>query len=55
MLITHLRSASTTDAASICAIYNAYVATTTITFEEEAVTEQDMAQRIADVEAANLP
>jgi phosphinothricin acetyltransferase len=28
---------------------------TAITFEEEAVTEQDMAQRIADVSAAGLP
>jgi phosphinothricin acetyltransferase len=55
MLSTHLRPASAADAASICAIYNAYVATTAITFEEEAVTPQDMAQRIADVGAANLP
>jgi len=55
MLSTHLRFASSADAASICAIYNPYVATTTITFEEEVVTPQDMAQRIADVGAANLP
>lgn len=54
MLTTHLRPASATDAAPICAIYNTYVTTTTITFEEEAVTEQDMAQRIADVSAAGL-
>ncbi|MCA1247450.1 arsinothricin resistance N-acetyltransferase ArsN1 family B [Massilia sp. MS-15] len=50
-----LRLASAADAASICAIYNLYVATTTITFEEEAVGEQDMAQRIAEVGAASLP
>jgi phosphinothricin acetyltransferase len=55
MPTTHLRPASAADAASICAIYNTYVTTTTITFEEEAVTEQDMAQRIADVGAAGLP
>jgi phosphinothricin acetyltransferase len=55
MLSTHLRFASAADAASICAIYNPYVAATAITFEEEAVTPQDMAQRIADVGAANLP
>jgi phosphinothricin acetyltransferase len=55
MLSNHLRFASSADAASICAIYNPYVATTAITFEEEAVTPQDMAQRIADVGAANLP
>ena len=55
MLTTHVRPASPADAGLICAIYNHYVATTTITFEEEAVTEPDMAQRIADVEAAGLP
>jgi phosphinothricin acetyltransferase len=55
MLTTHLRPATSADAATICAIYNTYIATTTITFEEEAVTEQDMAQRIADVGTANLP
>jgi L-amino acid N-acyltransferase YncA len=48
-------SASTADAASICAIYNPCVATTTIAFEEEAVTEQHMAQRIVDVGAVGLP
>ena len=55
MLTTHLRPASAADAAPICAIYNAYVTTTAITFEEEAVAEQDMAQRIADVGTAGLP
>jgi phosphinothricin acetyltransferase len=54
-ITTHLRSASAADAAPICAIYNNYVETTTITIEEDAVTEQDMAQRIADVGAAKLP
>jgi phosphinothricin acetyltransferase len=50
-----LRPASPDDAAAICAIYNPYVTTTAITFEEEAVSEQAMAQRIADVGRANLP
>lgn len=55
MLTTHIRPASTADAAPVCAIYNTYIAATTISFEEEAVTGQDMAQRIADVGAAGLP
>lgn len=55
MPTTHLRPASPADAAPICAIYNTYVAATTITFEEDAVAERDMAQRIADVGAAGLP
>lgn len=55
MLTPHVRPASPADAAAICAIYNHYVTTTTITFEEEAVTAPDMAQRIADVKAAGLP
>jgi phosphinothricin acetyltransferase len=50
-----LRPAGAADAASICAIYNHYVTTTTISFEEEAVGEAEMAGRIADVGAARLP
>ena len=49
-----IRSASTDDAAAIVAIYNHFVTTTTITFEETAVSEADMAQRIHDV-TAKLP
>jgi len=52
---THIRPATPADAARICAIYNHYVTTTTISFEEQAVTEPEMAQRIADVGAAGLP
>jgi phosphinothricin acetyltransferase len=55
MLTTHVRVASPLDAAAVCAIYNPYVTTTTITFEEAAVAEPDMAQRIVDVGAAGLP
>jgi phosphinothricin acetyltransferase len=52
---TRLRSASSADAAAICAIYNTYVATTAISFEEEPVAEPEMARRIAEVGAAGLP
>jgi len=53
--ITRIRPATPADAARICAIYNHYVTTTTVSFEEQAVTEPEMAQRIADVGAAGLP
>jgi L-amino acid N-acyltransferase YncA len=51
----NLRPATALDAAAICAIYNPYVATTAISFEEDPVSAQDMAKRIADVGAAGLP
>lgn len=50
-----IRPASTVDAERIVAIYNHYIATTTISFEEEPVTAADMAKRIGDVDAAKLP
>jgi L-amino acid N-acyltransferase YncA len=50
-----IRYATSADAASICTVYNHYIATTTISFEEEPVSPADMAQRIADVAKANLP
>lgn len=50
-----IRPATPADAAAIVAIYNPYVAATTITFEEDPVAEADMAQRVADVAAAGLP
>lgn len=50
-----IRPATPEDAVAICAVYNPYVATTTISFEEEPVPAADMAQRIADVAAAGLP
>jgi len=53
--ITRIRPATPADAARICAIYNHYVTTTTVSFEEQAVTEPEMAQRIADVDTAGLP
>lgn len=44
-----IRSATPSDAFAITTIYNHYVATSTITFEEEPVSTEDMAQRIQDV------
>ena len=50
-----IRPVTVEDAAAICAIYNPYVAGTTISFEEEPVPAAEMALRIADVLAAGLP
>ena len=50
-----IRQATETDAERIRIIYNHYIATTSISFEEEPVTAADMAKRIADVGAAKLP
>jgi len=52
---TAIRPANPADAERICAIYNHYVANTTISFEEEPVLAADMARRMADVAAAKLP
>jgi L-amino acid N-acyltransferase YncA len=50
-----IRSAGAADADAIATIYNHYVAHTVITFEEHAVPAQDMAMRMADVQAQDLP
>lgn len=50
-----IRPATALDAAAICAIYNHYVGTTTISFEEEPVAAAAMAQRIEAVFDADLP
>lgn len=50
-----LRDATLDDAAAIAAIYNHFVLTTTISFEEERATDADMGQRIAAVRDADLP
>ena len=50
-----IRPATAADAVRICTIYNHYIATTTISFEEEPVAANDMAKRIADVGEAKLP
>lgn len=51
----HIRDAIADDAQAIAAIYNPYIADTTISFEEQPVTDADMARRIADVQGAGLP
>ena len=50
-----LRSALATDAEAISRIYNYYIHNTVITFEEEPVSAQVMAARIADVQNTSLP
>ena len=49
-----LRACTPADAAQICGIYNHYVRETVVTFEESAVAEADMTQRIGDV-TSRLP
>ena len=44
-----IRLATTADAAAIATIYNHYVSSSTITFEEQMVAIDEMAQRIASV------
>jgi L-amino acid N-acyltransferase YncA len=44
-----VRSATTEDAGRICEIYNHYVLRSTITFEEQPVSPDEMKQRIAEV------
>jgi len=46
-----IRLAHPSDAAAICEIYNHYVLHTPITFEEEAVSESEMASRISEITA----
>jgi len=50
-----LRPAKPADAAAIAAIYNHYVLHSVVTFEEEAITPKEMAQRITEVQAAGRP
>lgn len=50
-----IRPAIATDADSIARIYNHYILNTIITFEEQAVSAQEMAGRIAEVTSASLP
>ncbi|WP_035373402.1 arsinothricin resistance N-acetyltransferase ArsN1 family B [Pseudoduganella violaceinigra] len=53
--MTLIRSAHPADAAAIAAIYNHYVASSTITFEEAEVGADVMAVRIAKVISSKLP
>jgi len=50
-----VRSASAADADTLARIYNYYVANTVITFEEEAVSSELMAARVAEVQGLSLP
>jgi L-amino acid N-acyltransferase YncA len=50
-----LRSATQDDGPAIATIYNHYIATTTISFEEAAVSADEMGQRVADLLAQDLP
>src|SRR5215471_19095028 len=50
-----IRAAAVTDAAQICEIYNHYIATSTITFEETPVATSEMQIRIRDVQGIPLP
>lgn len=48
---TSIRIASASDAASIVAIYNHYIKTTCISFEQEEVSAETMTERISEVNA----
>jgi len=50
-----LRPAVSADASAIAAIYNHYILTTTISFEEEAVDAAEIARRMDAVQGASLP
>lgn len=50
-----IRNATADDATAIAAIYNHFVDTTVITFEESRVDDEEMRQRIANLQAMDLP
>lgn len=50
-----IRLAHPSDAEAIVGIYNHYVANTTVTFEEQAVSVEEMSARIEDIQSAGLP
>ncbi|MFO6419759.1 arsinothricin resistance N-acetyltransferase ArsN1 family B [Hylemonella sp. W303a] len=50
-----IRSAQPADAEAIVGIYNHYVANTTISFEEQPVSVEEMLRRIDVIQAAGLP
>ncbi|WP_229423828.1 arsinothricin resistance N-acetyltransferase ArsN1 family B [Massilia frigida] len=51
----NIRDAGAADAAAIVAIYNHYILTTCVSFEEQSVSEAAMAARITDLQQAGLP
>jgi L-amino acid N-acyltransferase YncA len=52
---TTIREAAAPDAAPVAAIYNHYVTGTVVTFEEEPVSDAEVARRIEEVQSASLP
>src|ERR1019366_7428442 len=50
-----IRPVTLGDAASVARIYNHYVADTIVTFEEEAVSSEEIVNRIFEVQSASLP
>lgn len=50
-----IRDATPEDAGAIAAIYNPYVTDTLVTFETDALSAEEMRNRIAGAHAANLP
>lgn len=52
---TVVRDAAAADAAAIATIYNHYVTDSIVTFEEEPVTAEEIANRMAKVRGAALP
>ncbi len=50
-----IRDATSTDSSAIAAIYRPFVLETTVSFEETAPSAADMAQRIAETQAAGFP
>ncbi len=53
--VADVRPATAADAAAIARIYNHYIQNTVITFEEEPVSVEVMATRVADVQGLALP
>lgn len=53
--VTTIRAAEPSDAAKIAAIYNHYVEQSIVTFEEQPVSDAEMARRIEDVRSESLP
>lgn len=50
-----IRVATAADAGAIADIYNYYITDTVVTFEEQAVSPADMAERIQETASASLP
>jgi L-amino acid N-acyltransferase YncA len=50
-----IRVAEAEDGVALARIYNHYIATTVVTFEESAVSPADMSARVAEISGAKLP